>query len=292
MPKGVQVVFHDWSHTGKSCININNDPNYFVFVYDNKLINAKDLYHIFQKTKPREQVKKNLKKVQSPKAVEKLLKLPEMQNCLMVICRGKKICGPNYTWHLNTLHLLVFFPQVKGPEMKNANRLVNYDVPCWKNQNIPRMSIKDLNEMLETVPPFVAVRNARIVNIEIKWNMCDENYKELIYISDENQVQDVNGNVRPLKDSDEVLLHVFSINIVDESTDEILLVHASDSVEASIFGEDGKVALTNHNSILYKHKYKHMRFHLTLHSQFRNKENAPSSIDWIIVNTSESYEHK
>ena len=205
---------------------------------------------------------------QSFAQILQLLQLSKMKNCLMIISNAQKISenGCN-AWYLENKHSIIFFPQIKQPQKTNVHTMCRYHMINWNNLPIKTVNkVRQMNPKKKSMLPFVVVKNVFIKNIRNLFSIYDQNEDKLYYF-DENQVIDIDDNIRPLKDTDTIKYSVVC-DIFDGDINNNLLVTALDSAATLLFGENAKTAYMNHNSIsFYKNKYEHIMFHFVLKPQ-------------------------
>ena len=304
-PCGIEVLFQNLKRDCETYILLHN-PNQFVFVYDNKLIHAKDLYRIMKKTnkvhnnQEQMQIEKNSENLmddknwinkQSSVDILKLLRLPEMQNSLMIICKASKMYGDCGSSFLCSNHSIIFFPQVKRYPNRNPKPVYKYNVVDWEDQHIEHRTLKKIKEMAfdndwhlrlpePRIKKFAIVKNVRILGIKNMFRIYDENNEALQPVKDGKLLQEVSGYIRPLKDSDEIGFGVVC-NIWDDSLCEPLQIKLSTEGAFSLFGTDPRSAYIKQNSVdWYAHKMKNWKFDFVL--KWILSENCTK---WLIVST-------
>ena len=307
--KMIKVFFQDFARTTETYI-YSFDPNSFVFIWDNKLVNAELLRAQLSKTKGSidNVLNGGLRNGQRVNEVLKLLQMAVMKDSVMIICKGHKTYGDFGNWFFKSKHAVVFFPQMKIPNGKIANKNVSCDDEVdddddhlvykfneidWNKQDIFISTAENAREMAfmkgagnsDNFPPFVIVRNVCITEIKDMFKMTDENGDKLVYGYDDNRVEDVNGNVRALTDSDQVSYNV-KCSVQDHGTSDtfsMVMATAWDEGGNSLFGKSAKEAFEEHGSTSwYQNACKNLVFDLVLKSWYSQK-NGEAKAGWTIV---------
>ena len=291
----IRLYFHDYSQKGEACI-FTFDANEIVFVYDNKLIHAQHLYDIIQKKQKKKlkvKPKQYLKNGQSTIQILQLLELPELKNCLMIMITAEKQNGVFGNWWLKNKHSILFFPQFKGRKLRNPGAVYKYSTINWKNQNISTTTVTNARKMechkrmgtLENLPPSILINDVSIVKFTSIFKINDCNGHELLYGYHDNQVEDVNGNIRSLDESDEISYNV-KCTLLDESSNDIsntLTATAFGDGAYSLFGKDARTAYFTHCSTAwYEDRCRDVLFDLVLQS-WSFKKNNQTFAGWRIA---------
>ena len=309
--KMIKIYFQDFARTTETFI-YSFDPNSLAFIWDNALVNAKELYDQLSKSKPlkgnQDKVfNENLTDSQSISEVMQLLQMAVMKDCVMIISKGHKTYGDFGNWFFKNKHTIVFFPQMKIAKPKIANKKISTDdKPSenddsvykfneidWVKQDICISTARNAREMAymkgagtsDNFPPFVILKNVCITDIKGMFKMTDANGDELVYGYDDNKVEDVNGTVRALVDSDEVSYNI-RCSVKDHGTEDafsMIMVTAWDEGGRSVFGKTAKEAYQEHGSVCwYEDACKNLVFDLVLKSWYSQK-NGESKAGWTIA---------
>ena len=284
--KMIKIFFQDFSRTGETFI-YTFDANTLAFFWDNELMNAQQLYQQLAqskktKTKKNKIFNESLDDSQSISAVLKLLRMNSMKDSLMIICKGQKTYGDASDWFFKSKHAILFFPQEKTPNPQNGDEdegkedsVQKFHVIDWDNQNICSADVKTARQMAymkamggsDHFPSFVIVKNVCITNIKSMFKMTDANGDELVFGYDDNEVEDVNGNIRPLNDTDEVSYNI-RCSLRDFGSEDFfgnMLVTAWTNGGESLFGKTAKEAYEEHGSAgWYEDDCKNLVFDLIL----------------------------